>query len=377
MSAYIVRLYAESRVRISQKHYFEQGEATSFTFNLPEVTVTAFDDFVQIGELHVAKGLIIQVRLDAPNIDVAVDMAKGMAIYILSIFSCVAMASVSEPRPLWAYDVSPGVQNRDYRIIGYDQEFGDLNTRRVDHAALIAFLNKNFNSFLSNDAIRDDWKLRVQQAIQSFRRAMADNDDSLTEFIIAWTSMEGLDCVYRKLLPSAQTREFMGGVKDALARLGRDDVFDALKDLRDGLAHGNISLHDAIATSKEHLDLVRRALLLMVLRIIGVEQAVSDKVLARRGYKGSFMPLVRFIATIRFEPGDATKLEGHPIVELVRNGAEVAAMGDRLEVRPTWQLTPRNLESMTVSAHELWGDAGARPDIGHPELMLIRRPQPG
>jgi len=81
-----------------------------------------------------------------------------------------------------------------------------LSTRRLEDANLFALLERNFNSFLSDVAIREDWKERVQRAIQSFRRGLADNDDVLTEFIIAWSSMEGSRLRIPEVLPSALTR---------------------------------------------------------------------------------------------------------------------------------------------------------------------------
>jgi len=50
----------------------------------------------------------------------------------------------------------------------------------------------------------------------------------------------------------------------------------------------------------------------MILRILGVEEAVSDKVLKQAGYKGKFAPFVKVLATIRFEPGDVTRPRRSP-----------------------------------------------------------------
>src|SRR5216683_5430797 len=215
---YIVRLYADSLVRLNQKPYYEEGAARSLALNLPGVTVAIFDRFVPVGDAGVPRGLIVQVRFEAGGIDEAVAQAKGVASYVLSMLCCVTLASVEQPKPVWVYDASPGVEDRDYRHFAYDNECAVLNTRRLEDANLFALLERNFNSFLADATIRQESKERVQRAIQSFRRGLADNDDVLTEFIIAWSSMEGLDCVYRKVLPSARTRDFMDGVRDVLDR---------------------------------------------------------------------------------------------------------------------------------------------------------------
>ena len=375
MAVYIIRLYADSLVRLNQKPYLEEGAARSLALNLPGVTVAVFDRFVSVGDVEVPRGLIVQVGLEASDIDEAVAKAKGIASYLLSMLCCVTLASVEQPKPIWVYDASPGAEDRDYRHFAYENECAVLSTRRLEDANLFALLERNFNSFLSDVAIREDWKERVQRAIQSFRRGLADNDDVLTEFIIAWSSMEGLDCVYRKVLPSALTRDFMDGVRDVLDRLGRADLFETLKDLRDGLAHGNISLVDATRTAEASLELIRQAFVLMILRILGVEEAVSDKVLKQAGYKGKFAPFVKVLATIRFEPGDVTRLDAHPIVEVTCAGVEAIRAGEKLTLKPNWRVTQRNLGGMALQGYELWGDAGSRMEFGSADVRSI--PGPG
>ncbi len=373
MAMYIVRLYADSLVRLNQKPYYEEGAARSLALNLPGVTVAIFDRFVPVGDAGVPRGLIVQVRFEAGGIDEAVAQAKGVASYVLSMLCCVTLASVEQPKPVWVYDASPGVEDRDYRHFAYDNECAVLNTRRLEDANLFALLERNFNSFLADATIRQESKERVQRAIQSFRRGLADNDDVLTEFIIAWSSMEGLDCVYRKVLPSARTRDFMDGVRDVLDRLGRADLFETLKCLRDGLAHGKISLGEATKTAEVNLELVRRAFVLMILRVLAVEEAVSDKVLRQSGYKGKFAPFVKFVATIRFEPGDVTCLDTHPVVEVTCAGVKATPAGEKLTLEPDWRLTPRNLKGMAVQGYELWGDAGSRMEFGGAGVKFIPR----
>jgi len=169
VAVYIIRLYADSLVRLNQKPYLEEGAARSLALNLPGVTVAVFDRFVSVGDVEVPRGLIVQVGLEASDIDEAVAKAKGIASYLLSMLCCVTLASVEQPKPIWVYDASPGAEDRDYRHFAYENECAVLSTRRLEDANLFALLERNFNSFLSDVAIREDWKERVQRAIQSFR----------------------------------------------------------------------------------------------------------------------------------------------------------------------------------------------------------------
>ena len=101
-------------------------------------------------------------------------------------------------------------------------------TRALNDEHLIHLLEKNYDSFLARTDVKDDFKERVQRALIAFRRGLADNEDVLNEFLTAWSTMEGLDCVYTKLLPAATVREFKDGMKDDLNRLGRPEVFGKL-----------------------------------------------------------------------------------------------------------------------------------------------------
>jgi hypothetical protein len=373
VAKYIIRLYADSLVRLNKRPYYEENEVCSIAIDLPGFTVAVFDGFVTVGNIRVPKGLIVQVGLEANSMDEAVARARGIASYLLSMLCCVTLASVKEPRPIWAYDASPQVVDREYYHFSYEDAGAELSTRPLDNASLFALLERNFNVFLNDATIRDDFKQRVQCAIQSFRRGLADNDDVLTEFIIAWSSMEGLDCVYRKVLRSARTREFMDGVREVLDRSGGADAFDTLKELRDGLAHGNTSLTDAIGTAKTNLELVRRAFALMILRVLGVEETIADKVLVQPGYKGSFSPVTIFVATIHFEPGDVKRVDAHPKVEVICKGVKATPNDDKLTLEPHLDLTPQNLMEggLTLRGIKRAVDVGASIQFGAPDIKVL------
>jgi hypothetical protein len=368
---FMVRLHADSLVRLNQKPYLEEGEVKSLVLKLPGATVAIFDRFMPLADLFVPNGLIINVELEAPDIDHAVGNAVGVTTYVLSLLSCVTNAAVGQPMPIWVYDSTRGVVDREFRFFAYNA-IPVTNTRIIDQSSLMVLLEKMFNGFFSDPTVKDDWKDRVQRAVTAFRRGLADNDDVLTEFIIVWSSMEGLDCVYRKVLPSRKS-DFMDGVRDVLDRLGYPHVFDTLKGLRDGLAHGNFSLADVNSTASSNLELVRRALLLMVLRILKVEQEVCDRVLRSDGYKGKVIPRMKYLASIRCEPGDVSRLDTHPVMEFTIDRMVATKDGDKLTLQPTLNLTPKNLAGMEARGWELWGDSGLKLVISETQVEVIRK----
>src|SRR6202000_733463 len=135
-------------------------------------------------------------------------------------------------------------------------------------------------------------------------RGLADNDDVLSEFLTAWSTMEGLDCVYRKAFPGPSTTSFKSGMKDVLIRLGRPEVFSPLEELRNDIAHGKLTLQQATQTAHTHLELIRKALVLMVLRILQLQDDVVSAIISQAPYKGTFRSHLRFLTRIRFTPAD-------------------------------------------------------------------------
>ena len=370
MPNFIVRLFAESLVRLNEKPYLRDDNTKSVSINLPDMTIAVFDNLTPLKEFMVPRGLIIQIELDANNIDESVRHAEDAATSILSMLSCMTIASISQPRPVWVYDSTPRVEERAYRIFAYDTFTAPI-TKPLDQAALAELLEEKFEKFLAEPNIKADFKERLQRTVSSFRRGLADNDDPLSEFMVYWSSMEGLDCVYRTVFPTAQSK-FMDGVRDVLSRQGQPAAFDALKDLRDDVAHGKVSFATAIATANTNMELVRKALLLMVMRILKLDRAIIDKVLANVGYKGKFKPLVRFVGTIGFDPGDVKRLDTHPVIDVTCVDVLAVENGDKLNQKPDWRLTPRNCKGAKFSGLELWGDSGATVKVSDAQATVIK-----
>ena len=249
MPEFIVRLEAGSVIRLCKRAYDEESERRSLYLAFPYAQLAVFDRLAQVAnDVMVPDGLIILVKLPADGIDLAITQATGMADHALSMMSCVTMFAADVPYPVWAYDATAGVDNRQYQHFFYDG-MGSRGSRPLNDQHLIALLEKNYNSFMQDSSLKGDFKARVQRSMMAFRRGLSDNDDVLNEFLTAWSTMEGLDCVYCKVLPSARVRAFKDGMKDVLDKLGRPEVFTPLERLRNDIAHGSLSLDQATQTA--------------------------------------------------------------------------------------------------------------------------------
>lgn len=359
MPEFIVRFYARSAVRLGTKSYDDEVSRRTWFLTLPHAHIAVFDALRHAtDEIRIPDGLIIQVKMESATIEDSILHGIGVTSHALSMMSCVTMASIETPRPVWAYDATTGVENREFRYCYYDG-IGPRATRPLNEHHLIHLLEKNYTSFLTDDNIKQDFKVRVQRSLMDFRRGLSDNDDVLNEFLTAWSTMEGLDCVYTRLLPASTVREFKDGMKDVLKRLGKPDLFTRLENLRNEIAHGNLSMADATKTANEHLDLIRRALLLMILRILKGDETTISKITAQTPYKGQFPPHIRLLATIQFDPVEVQDLDGQPAVKVWLEGAEFIKDKESLMYQPDIRYKPQNIKHMSAYGLEFWGESGA------------------
>lgn len=373
MPEFIVRLEAGSVIRLIKKSYDEESERRTVQLGFPYAQLAIFDRLEQVADnVRVPDGLVIFVKLPAENIDAAISQATGIADHALSMMSCVTMCAVDVPYPVWAYDATNGVQDRQYCHFFYDG-LGPRGSRPLNDQHLIALLEKNYNSLMADASLKDDFKARVQRSMMAFRRGLSDNDDVLNEFLTAWSTMEGLDCVYCKVLPSATVRQFKDGIKDVLTRLGRPEVFGPLEGLRNEIAHGSLSLEQAIQTARGHLDLIRQALVLMIIRILKLDEKVCNEIVRQVAYKGKYRPHIRILATIRFEPGDIHDPTSQPQVKIWRESAKYTKNTDTLGFEPDIRIEPVNLSAMTPLENQFWGEPGLPIRMHGFQSSVIRR----
>jgi hypothetical protein len=359
MPEFIVRMEASSVIRLGKKAYYEEAEQRSLHLGFHYADFAFFDRLVQVSEdIGVPDGLIILVKLRADNIDIALNEVVSFTDHALSMMSCVAMCAADVPYPVWAYEATPGVDNREYRHFFYDG-IGLRASRPLNDQHLIALLERNYDAFMADATFKLDFKARLQRSMMAFRRGLSDNDDVLNEFLTAWSTMEGLDCVYREVLPGPSVRDFKDGMRDVLQQIGSPEVFAPLERLRNDIAHGSLSLDQAMKMARSQLDLIRHSLVLMILRILKVDEGASNEIIQQTVYKGKSRPHFKIIATIRFEPVDIRDPTNQPVIQVWREGINFSKNGDKLEYKPEIKIKPMNVSQMTPVRMEFWGDPGA------------------
>jgi hypothetical protein len=205
----------------------------------------------------------------------------------------------------------------------------------------------------------------------------------LDEFLVHWSSLETLDIVYREIFNHAvanidlRITQRHTGIEEIFTLLHEPEKYNRLRKLRNGISHGYMTLSDCISTATEHIELVRKAVLSMIMRIVGVNDDIQAIVLGQTGYKGKVVPHFRIVAKGSFEPGDPCRYDTHPEVEVKCSNLEVTKNDNMLVFYPTWLFTNRNCP-LTYTGYEFWGDEGAKYTFyeDQTQFEVVNQPSP-
>ncbi len=176
----------------------------------------------------------------------------------------------------------------------------------------------------------------------------------------------------------------MDGARAVFQRLGQpDDLFESLKGLRNGLAHGYVSLVDAVRIASNNIELVRKTLVVMILRILKCDEKIIAQVADQIAYKGKFAPYYKHVGTIRLRPGSVSDFENQPLIEMQCDAVHTERAGDKLNFSPTLNFTLKKGDSLNGRGYEIWGDvAGGLTIEGPTEVNVVsgsenKRSNPG
>ena len=354
MPRFLTRLTCDSVIRLNKRAYHVLDDVKSIAFKFPDANVAIIDEFVPLGSEKIPSGFLIQVEADATDIRESLQHSRAWAVAALSLCRFAGRGAVSLTKPLWSYEISPGIASREWRAVVCHPAL-DIGKRPIE-VQVIGDMWSKLDAFMANANIKDDFKARVWRGIHAYRRSLSDNEDSLSEFLVLWTAFEGLDCVYRKSFPSRQS-QFKDGLMTVLAALDPTVPFHAVEGLRDGIAHGAIDLNTAMQTAKSHMELVRNAVQFTVMRILGFDEAAAKQALSRPSVSSKFTPHFVLVGSLEIEPPPFDNFGSQPVVEPILGEVKTTRSGDKLNLAPSMSfrfLGPS--AKLTVRGHELWGD---------------------
>ena len=147
-------------------------------------------------------------------------------------------------------------------------------------------------------------------------------DDILDEFLVHWSSLETLDVVYRRVFNHEVAHYYKQcgncetkfnycpvcgddgtfrathrhtDIEDVFLTLHHPAKYNELRRLRNGIAHGYMTMDQCRAGATENIELVRKAVLCMIMRIVGLGDDIQAAILGQLGLKkknrSAFSPL--------------------------------------------------------------------------------------
>jgi hypothetical protein len=111
--------------------------------------------------------------------------------------------------------------------------------------------------------------------------------------------------------------------------------------------------------ARDHLELIRHALVLMILRILKVDEKNINYIIGKTIYKGRHRPFMCLLARIRFDPVEVQNVCGQPKVKAWLEKGAYTKKVDELEYQPEMRFEVGNVKEMTQYGTQFARDPGA------------------
>jgi hypothetical protein len=172
--------FADTHFRLMER----PGDASArWTFNFneePPATVRVRDVVVTEDEIPWHRGLELEVDLAAADLQEAISSGVRWAETTLTLLAAAGRAPASPAEPHAAYEITPGVREREFA-----QWYADLPILLGKTPVVQDAFAALFNPILAGPPGTDDWRLtqRLMLSLSWHRLAMSETD-SLTRFLI-------------------------------------------------------------------------------------------------------------------------------------------------------------------------------------------------
>lgn len=152
-------------------------------------------------EMGIAKSLLFDVTLNSTDCETAISSARGVVIRALDWISFLTATSLSNPRILKCYDVTPKRTEGKFERYYYIDFLDPISTRQSD----ITEMSLSYESILKHSESHQD---RLYRAMHWYRLAI-QSEDYLDKFTLTWIGLETLNPPleeYYKLDPKYRRR---------------------------------------------------------------------------------------------------------------------------------------------------------------------------
>jgi hypothetical protein len=350
--------FADTHFRLMER----PGDAPArWTLNFnekPPATVRARDVVVTEDEIPWHRGLELEVDLAAADLQAAISSGTQWAETALTLLAAAGRAPASPAEPQVAYEITPGVREREFAQWYTDLPIllGKTPVAKDAFAAL-------FNPLLAGPPGTDDWRLtqRLMLSLSWHRLAMSETDP-LTRFLVLWLAFEALTPLLTEHY-GVDPEGFQGlrSLADEVADDGSDFISQVLGLRRDLFHTRRVSIDGMKERAREFLPRLQDLVVLGWLTILGRPQ--SELAVFPSAAVVPYPARLIVFATI-VQKDEAVWGSGHhPHFEGQLRPARVDT-GDPRDVGFTFEtkLTVRNAESMQPRRMEIRGPDG--PNVG-------------
>lgn len=209
-------------------------------------------------EMGIAKSLLFDVTLNSTDCETAISSARGVVIRALDWISFLTATSLSNPRILKCYDVTPKRTEGKFERYYYIDFLDPISTRQSDSTEM----SLSYESILKHSESHQD---RLYRAMHWYRLAI-QSEDYLDKFTLTWIGLETLnpplkeyyklDSKYRNfdgdevdfdkcLTCKRKTVKALNGMDHLLTEVAENEEFlRKVKRLRQETLHGHGRLKD-------------------------------------------------------------------------------------------------------------------------------------
>lgn len=276
MKPYVVILSVKPAVRLPR-----QVELLELKFvessGTKKALISKIEEKDEFGTI-IQTGLKYKIFLNAKNTEDAIYLAKGLSDGITSFITMITGRGMDIPNEEIVYELTPNIQEREYRQIFYDIPMKSMSRRELDPNILINFINK-YNE------LDPSFAERIARAIRWYRLGTL-NDDVFDQFNCFWIGLEALNPLLQQKLsigddptrcPKCKNewvshltvsgiRKFIQEELKAERRLYRN-----IHNIRNDIAHSRKRLHEIKNLVSTYAPKAREALFRSICYIFGFE----------------------------------------------------------------------------------------------------------
>jgi hypothetical protein len=313
MNRYFIKYHSRTPSAIDTRKRQQNLPLSKWTFNFQNIKATLGikDSIKNIDGVNLHTGLEIIADIEATSEEEAEIRSRDAAETVLTLINFLTLASCMPVKLTGIVDITNANTDKCPARYHIYQEGNDAiveSTRVLDE---IEF-RKLFDAYMKESYANPN---KVHYAFTYLRKGIIE-PKTIDQFLSYWIGLEFIEDTLRNNLEAKRIKERSlsqkltkwDGVRDIFKNLGCD-YFDTIKRARHDLLHGLIDPDNAfISTLTGYVPVVRKALIIALGQIVGLEDKNIMKIANKSPAKADFNPRIILKGTLSKLPSDFDKV---------------------------------------------------------------------